>query len=610
MKSIVLCLILFFQLAYAQLNFTSGLTLNYGSGSTYLSENDSDHSKELFDFSQVLYDVNFYSGKWSLNSKIEFSNPPEIGANFKGLKRFLIKYNNQKNQFSFGDIYESWAKGLALNQYDDISLGFDNGIQGAAIALNNDVTLIKLLLGNKKIRRFKSSENFSRTPTDISYHSLIATYYKKKFLNFDLGFTSLINKEKFAINSFSDDSSYATHNIQSIFGNYISDKLELSFEFAQKYTSLQPALLDIYFDIETFTSDTLVRENNFGQGFALSSNYSLGNFHFSFDYSLYAFFVSDPLTQTLEPYPERVSQFQKPMVVSQEHSSQLLGRLNYQQNKNDEVGFNFNVNYSLGDNSSIAFNSSSTSRTKEWFRAKDSSSIISGPWEVQKKNYFFPSNDPSSTPYNQNTMMFESFLKNGYLKIILSDIEKINYVFENDRSLFGDTKRYEIEKALTIPISFQYNIYEDYNLILDLSYQNIKKGVQTNSFEISEFISYYENDKGGVEKSQNTFALSLGFSKSSKLSFQINIEKDDYFEVGTIRNNIFMNPLEKFLEPILKEYDKTWVSSKITYRFDDNYLLSIFYGSNKGGISCANGICRYYPGFSDGFRIQLTKSFY
>ena len=94
------------------------------------------------------------------------------------------------------------------------------------------------------------------------------------------------------------------------------------------------------------------------------------------------------------------------------------------------------------------------------------------------------------------------------------------------------------------------------------------------------------------------------------MSFQINIEKDDYFEVGTIRNNIFMNPLEKFLEPILKEYDKTWVSSKITYRFDDNYLLSIFYGSNKGGISCANGICRYYPGFSDGFRIQLTKSFY
>ena len=66
MKSIVLCLILFFQLAYAQLNFTSGLTLNYGSGSTYLSENDSDHSKELFDFSQVLYDVNFYSGNFLL----------------------------------------------------------------------------------------------------------------------------------------------------------------------------------------------------------------------------------------------------------------------------------------------------------------------------------------------------------------------------------------------------------------------------------------------------------------------------------------------------------------------------------------------------------------
>ncbi len=601
---------LLFQFGYSQLNFTSGLTLNYGSGSTYLSENEGNNSKELFDFSQVLYDASFYSGKWSFNSKIEFSNPPEIGASFKGLKRFLIKYNNQKNQFSFGDIYESWAKGLVLNQYDDISLGFDNGIQGAAITFSNNNNLIKLLMGNKKIRSFKSSENFSRIPTDISYHSLIATYYKKKFTNFDFGFASLINKEKFAINSFSDDSSYASHNIQSIFGNYLSDKFDLSFEYSLKYTSLHPALLDIYFDIETFTSDTLIRKNHFGRGFALSSNYSFGKFHFSFNYSLYAFFVSDPLTQTLQPYPERVSKFQKPMVVSQEHTSQLLGRLNYQQNNNDEVGYDFNVNYSLGYNSSIAVNSSSSSRTKEWFRVKDSSSIISGPWEVQSENYFIPSRDPSSTPYKQNTIMFESFLKNGYLKIILSDIEKINYVFENDVSLLGNTQRFEIESALTIPISFQYNIYKDYNLILDISYQNMKKGVQTNSSEISDFISYYVNDKGGVEESQNTYALSLGFSKSSKLSFQINIEKDNHFEIGTVRNSIFMNPLERFLEPIFKEYDKTWVSSEITYRFNDNYQSSIFYGSNKGGISCANGICRYYPGFSDGLRIQLTKSFY
>ena len=44
--------------------------------------------------------------------------------------------------------------------------------------------------------------------------------------------------------------------------------------------------------------------------------------------------------------------------------------------------------------------------------------------------------------------------------------------------------------------------------------------------------------------------------------------------------------------------------------FENSLNLSIFYGSNKGGVSCANGICRYYPGFSDGFRMQLTKSFY
>ena len=56
--------------------------------------------------------------------------------------------------------------------------------------------------------------------------------------------------------------------------------------------------------------------------------------------------------------------------------------------------------------------------------------------------------------------------------------------------------------------------------------------------------------------------------------------------------------------------DRTWVSTELVYRFENEIRLSLFYGSNKGGVSCANGLCRYYPGFSDGFRLQLTKTIY
>ena len=162
-----------------------------------------------------------------------------------------------------------------------------------------------------------------------------------------------------------------------------------------------------------------------------------------------------------------------------------------------------------------------------------------------------------------------------------------------------------------MPFNLEYAFTKDYSLLLNIGYQSIKKGIQT-EYKLSpdSYISYYENEKGESMDMQKTYAVSLGLSKSSKWSFMINIEQDKYNEVSANSDNIFMNPIEKLFDPLFDTLDRTWLSAELTYRFEDNLRLSIFYGSNKGGISCANGICRYYPGFSDGFRMQMTKSFY
>ena len=37
--------------------------------------------------------------------------------------------------------------------------------------------------------------------------------------------------------------------------------------------------------------------------------------------------------------------------------------------------------------------------------------------------------------------------------------------------------------------------------------------------------------------------------------------------------------------------------------------LSLFYGSQKGGLVCANGVCADQPGFDDGMKLTLRSLF-
>ena len=48
-----------------------------------------------------------------------------------------------------------------------------------------------------------------------------------------------------------------------------------------------------------------------------------------------------------------------------------------------------------------------------------------------------------------------------------------------------------------------------------------------------------------------------------------------------------------------------WLGSDFTYKLNTKTMLSFFYGSQKGGLVCANGICAEQPGFEDGVKITF-----
>ena len=52
-----------------------------------------------------------------------------------------------------------------------------------------------------------------------------------------------------------------------------------------------------------------------------------------------------------------------------------------------------------------------------------------------------------------------------------------------------------------------------------------------------------------------------------------------------------------------------WLGIDLSYRLNTQTQVSLFYGSQKGGLVCANGICADQPGFADGFKVSFMSLF-
>jgi hypothetical protein len=60
---------------------------------------------------------------------------------------------------------------------------------------------------------------------------------------------------------------------------------------------------------------------------------------------------------------------------------------------------------------------------------------------------------------------------------------------------------------------------------------------------------------------------------------------------------------------IKDDVTKKWIGSELSYYISSETQISLFYGSQKGGLICANGICAEQPGFEDGVKITFRSLF-
>ena len=100
---------------FTLLSFISAQATYSGSLSSKYAESSND-----FNFSEHFFDGQINLGSWSAWSQLEFSEPPELGVDFSGLRKFKLEYLGDNFSLEMGDVYTIWGRGLILNQVDEI----------------------------------------------------------------------------------------------------------------------------------------------------------------------------------------------------------------------------------------------------------------------------------------------------------------------------------------------------------------------------------------------------------------------------------------------------------------------------------------------------------
>ena len=106
-------------------------------------------------------------------------------------------------------------------------------------------------------------------------------------------------------------------------------------------------------------------------------------------------------------------------------------------------------------------------------------------------------------------------------------------------------------------------------------------------------------------KNANSLSIYIEMQKKIEKHIDPNIEYD-YFYFSPSFNYGGKWLITAFAD--IENQEDPWYGIDYTYNFKNASQLSIFYGSQRGGLVCANGSCVMQPDFEDGFKLTYLVS--
>ena len=549
---------LFFSTLYSQVNITNELEVRYGN-----SANDYNYNELIFDTRISLFKPNYMiEGILSF----ERSNPPEIGLDERGLRKYLIGYYKENWSLEFGDIYQTWGRGLILNQLDYQNLDFDTGAEGVGFKFSKPNLSVNLIVGDLALSKSTTSQS--------GYNPRIPNYFIDQFI-YGADFNHFINGFNYGLSilAVEENSQDINHNLSN-------------FRISKDYSAGDIFLSLIRKDSKKDNFD----QNKQGSGFYLSNTNYLSNWSITTSYRSMKIDINDPISRdNLSENFGNALDIQRSPTGYYLHTFRLLSRTTQEVNLNDEIGLEFQVSGPLNSNNIVAINFMKSSSTKQWYQ------ILGGEW-AGKENSFFPTSDNSAYPFEEIYLEFSGYSKNGniYYK---TGIDFQNEVF-NVLSNSSENKSNEINKSQTVPLLLSFNTGSKWSFEMQLEYQKLKTGFKniiiSDVADIDDLYSFHSllSEKYQINK---FISLSTNFDQKWTFNFSVETTNADESKLNNDSNENF-------------DSSNSWKSFGVSYKFDTDDTLQVFYGSIRGGLDCTNGVCRYIQSFDDGLRIDYTSN--
>ena len=544
----ILILISLSNISYSQINLNVDASLKnvlrYGSGSEFLGS-----GKVRKEYFENLADARININDFVFGARLEISDPIEYGLDFKGIRKRFVEYNNRDFGVSLraGDFWDIFSRGLTLNVFEDRALAYDTGIDGVSVTYENR-------FGKKNPVKVRGQI----IGGDLTYNDVInpdrIESYRIRNANFDV---SPVKQVTLGGSYIYSEGSLPTGADTTQIQAYLPEvNLNVNFPEVQFYTSY--ARKHVNTTPNSIFPDEISAE---GDGLYSSLVYTREALGVTLEYKNYRFDVTNPDNQSPDR-PTKMLPFQNPPVAQREHTSTLVSRNPHVVNFNDEVGGQLDIIYVPNDKMTFTANGSIASRHYQYNNVDSAGQIV---YERVERDFdLIPDLDAAFYPF------WEFYLEGEYY---VSDrfFTKLAYARQSETTYNQNNPlNSETIQATTIPTEFRYSFNNQYSLKLVFEQQWVNNSIRL-------------DQKGYM----NQF-VSLNLTKSPEFSIALNAE--------------FTNDEEEPTDT------QSWFLAEALYRLNQSNTITVSYGSERGGLRCTNGICRFVNPF-EGFRLSIQSQF-
>ena len=412
------------QIIYSQ-DISTSVSNNFkaGNGFEYFGERQARMKKNYF---ENFSDVRIFIPKLTIGLRLEYSNPPEYGYNFIGLRKRFIEFETSGLNIRAGDFYTLFSKGLSLNLFENRNLAFDNGMDGLKISYESDYLKAQLIGGDLNYLE----------PLSIYLGNLRFEKYKIRAMSLQV--SPLRNF--FVGGNFTWSEGYLPSVIS------IQDTIEVNIPEIFLKTKL--------WDFDFFASYAIKRtslggkDTSRGSGFYSSLSYSTEGFGITFEYKDYRFDIVDPSRRSEIFRPTRALPFQNPPIVHKEHIFTLMQDPPHIVDFNDEVGFQIDAFFSLSNSITLNANIALASRHYDY-------ELNQSTFQFERKKVgsdLFPSLNKVRSPFWEIYFDIEYYLPDEIDSYIRLGFNRRSEIFYDRMNIHNPVQPI---RSTTIPFEFQ-----------------------------------------------------------------------------------------------------------------------------------------------------------